>query len=206
MNDNDTQNPLVPLQADFAVYRLRDPELEFIRGPAEEAMRTLGLLIPYGSDYSRPCWRLDDDRDHRGWFRDNTDSTVDPRAAQQAVESWRVGDFVYWRQRLVNLEAEYNTAAPRGILQWWRDKRARGGWRMLWLAILGALLAVLSLVASTVTGGISAREAVVANQKEEKEEGNTTDKAGVLGSFCQENGSVYEYTAACCAVATTCGS
>ena len=74
---------------------------------------------------------------------------------------------------------------------------------MLWLAILGALLAVLSLVASTVTGGISAREAVVANQKEE---GNTTDKEGLLGSSCQEGRSVYEYTAACCAVATTCGS
>jgi hypothetical protein len=168
MNDDSTQPPkfLSKLTSKFTVYRLTSPELEFIRGPAKEAMRTLGLLIPYGSDYSRSWWRLDDDRDHRGWFKDNTDSTVDPRAAEQAVESWRVRDFVYWRQRLVSLETEYNTAAPRGILQWWRDKRARGGWRMLWLAILGALLAVLSLVASTVTGGISAREGVVANQKE----------------------------------------
>jgi hypothetical protein len=154
---------------------------EFIGRPAEEASRTLGLLIPYGDGYPGSWWRPNDDRDHHDWFNSNTDHTIDPRAAGQVVFSWRERDFVYWRARLLALQAEHNAAGPRGILQWWRDQRVRGAWQMLWITIAAAALAVMALIASTVTGGISAYEAIKAAQKDDSNAAG--DVGGVLVSM-----------------------
>jgi hypothetical protein len=56
---------------------------------------------------------------------------------------------------------------------------------MLWIAIAAAALAVMALIASTVTGGISAHEAIKASQKEDSNAGE--DIGGVLVSMLENS-------------------
>ncbi|RYP72794.1 hypothetical protein DL771_003978 [Monosporascus sp. 5C6A] len=163
---------------------------------AWETRRTLGMLVPYGLDPPRPwlwswrwtrrwTWGFDDDRDHREWFVENSGADIDKAAALQAALSWRKDDYHCWRSRLLKLEEEYEMASARTPIQWWRDKRRRGQWLTLWIAIAGAILAVLALFLtflSTVTGIISAREAVVANLKDD-------EPGGVLEMIMAGNGT-----------------
>lgn len=140
----------------------RTPDKQSCRGPkvvqdrAKEATRTLGMLIPQN-------------RNHQEWFRSHSKNNIDPSAARQAVCSWRVRDYTYWRQRLLRLEKEYEASSPRTFAQWWRDKRRRREWLPFWITVSGVALAVLALLLtfiSTVTGGISAKQAISANQKD----------------------------------------
>ncbi|KAK3364702.1 hypothetical protein B0T25DRAFT_576908 [Lasiosphaeria hispida] len=95
---------------------------------------------------------------------------IDPSVGMRPASSWRVRDFQYWQPRLLRLETEYDTASPRVGVQWWRDKRRRGNWVTLWVAIVGATLAALALLIGivSVTGGISTQEAILANERDDR--------------------------------------
>jgi hypothetical protein len=62
---------------------------------------------------------------------------------QLITASRRVGDYNFWKERLLILENEFNNAEPRALVYWWRDKRKRKEWYTFFLAVWALALAVL---------------------------------------------------------------
>jgi hypothetical protein len=103
-----------------------------------ETIRTLDLLFPFGDEKTQK-W-LDDSG--QAFYR--TSSQDMPRATD-------LGEFRFWRKRLVELYDVFNRP-PRSILQMWHDRRNPMQWWTFWLAALIAFMTIVFGVISSYTG------------------------------------------------------
>ncbi|KAF4468963.1 hypothetical protein FALBO_4134 [Fusarium albosuccineum] len=157
--------------------RLRDKDLRHHRELLQEALNTLGLLIPFDDSHSQEWFKniVENSREGEGPF------AVDQNAGSQPAPSRRVCDYHYWRPRLLLLEEEFKNSSPRTIKGWWRDRRDRKVHATLWAAFAAVLFAILALVVailSAVYGAKSFEEARLANRnaiKSKAESGNSSD-------------------------------
>jgi hypothetical protein len=67
--------------------------------------------------------------------------------------------FDYWRERIVIIKQLFDDSEPRGILQWWYDRRRRVQWYTFWIARLALIFVVFFGVIQCIEGGIQAYKA-----------------------------------------------
>jgi hypothetical protein len=116
-------------------------------GFIDETLSTLALLLPQYDNASNI------------WFeRQSQKESLDANATKcghPSAEGRQIGNFHYWRDRLVILKQVFDEAEPRGIKQWWRDRRKPVQWYNFWLAV--ALIAGLTFffgLVQSIEGGI----------------------------------------------------
>jgi hypothetical protein len=99
-----------------------------------ETLKTLDLLFPFGNADSRAFLQAR----NQPFFATHLSSM--PR-------TFDLGDFDYWRARLVDLYDAFN-APPFGFYQMWHDRRNPMQWWTFWLA---TLILILSVVFGTIS-------------------------------------------------------
>ncbi|KAG9230746.1 hypothetical protein BJ875DRAFT_384492 [Amylocarpus encephaloides] len=119
----------------------------FPSGFIDETIRTLGLLLP---QY---------DKDSNKWFgKQGKNEPLDENAIKcghLTAEARQIENFHYWRDRLIILKQVFDEAKPRGIKQWWRDRRDPVQWYSFWFAVaVIAGLTILFGLVQCVEGGI----------------------------------------------------
>jgi len=97
----------------------------------EETLRTLSLLLPAG------------DKKTLRWFRREqkrcvVDELIDGNAIKchpLKTKDRRIGNFVFWNDRLVMLKQAFDEADPKTVRQWWSDRRKPVQWFNFWFAV-----------------------------------------------------------------------
>lgn len=100
----------------------------FPPGFIDETLRTLSLLLPHA------------DRESHHWLcRQVAEHGLDPAATAcgtPRAHDRRFERFAYWHDRLVILKQAFDESSPRGLGQWWNDRRNSVQWYTFWVAIL----------------------------------------------------------------------
>ncbi|KAK0636701.1 hypothetical protein B0T17DRAFT_587776 [Bombardia bombarda] len=100
----------------------------FPDGFVEETLRTLALLFPQN------------DRKSRRWVNTQIlEHGLDQGVANCGslrVHDRRFEKFHFWHDRLVILKQAFDESSPRGLTQWWNDRRNSVQWYTFWIDIL----------------------------------------------------------------------
>lgn len=112
----------------------------------EESLRTLSLLFPQN------------DRKTRRWLAGQiAEHNLDPalsRCGNLRAQTRRFEQFSFWRDRLVILKQAFDESSPRGLTQWWNDRRNSVQWYTFWVAILVFLMTVFFGLVQSVEGAL----------------------------------------------------
>jgi hypothetical protein len=109
-------------------------------GFINETLQTLTLLFPPG------------DKKTQRWYANKVEpEDFDHALVQCGVMQRRIGEYRYWRDRLVILKEAFDESQPSNFTQWWNDRRDGIQWYTLWVAI--GLTLFFGLVQS-VEGGL----------------------------------------------------
>ena len=116
-------------------------------------MKTLALLFPQTDATSRK------------WLRkicklNQLDSGL-LKVGSLKADDRQIERFHYWRDRLVVLKQVFDDAEPRGLSQWWYDRRRGVQWYTFWLAALILILAVVFGVIQSIEGALQVYKAFV---------------------------------------------
>ena len=111
-----------------------------------ETQQTLALLLPARSR-----------SDCKTWFsriRKRYPDTIDLEAADFALGPYgRVqAKFPYWHERLSIIQRRFDEEEPKGLSQWWHDRRKKVQWYTFWVAILILVLTVVFGLIQSITG------------------------------------------------------
>jgi len=112
----------------------------------DETLRTLALLFPQNNQQSRR-WLLGQISGH----------ALDPGIAQCGnlrVQNRRFEHFSFWHDRLVILKQAFDEASPRGLRQWWNDRRNSVQWYTFWVAILVFVITVFFGLVQSIEGAL----------------------------------------------------
>ncbi|RSL55959.1 hypothetical protein CEP53_006943 [Fusarium sp. AF-6] len=107
-------------------------------GLAEESLRTLAILFPQSDHWSS----LRSTRRRRVWLerlRTNSSRTIDSRltcCGTPNMDDRQLGNFRFWRERLVIIKDVYDESTPNSFSQWWYDRRNGVQWHNFWVAIV----------------------------------------------------------------------
>ena len=84
--------------------------------------------------------------------------TIDLEAADLALGSYgRVqARFPYWHERLSIIQRNFDDAEPKGLSQWWHDRRKKVQWYTFWVAILILVLTIIFGLIQSITGVLQA--------------------------------------------------
>jgi hypothetical protein len=114
----------------------------------DETLRTLALLIPHSDQRSRK------------WFKKlQRSSNLDPKAGKCGPlnsKGRQIGEFRYWRDRLVLLKQAFDDTEPQTIAQWWQDDRKKVQWYAFWVALLVLILTIFFGLIQSITGLVQA--------------------------------------------------
>ncbi|KAK0716069.1 hypothetical protein B0H67DRAFT_582339 [Lasiosphaeris hirsuta] len=112
----------------------------------DETIRTLSLLIPQ------------DDRRCRRWLVSQiAEHNLDPQIARCGflrARNRRLEHFSFWHDRLVVLKQAFDESSPRGLRQWWNDRRNSVQWYTFWVAILVFVMTVFFGLVQSVEGAL----------------------------------------------------
>ncbi|KAJ9613508.1 hypothetical protein H2200_003450 [Cladophialophora chaetospira] len=111
----------------------------FPPGFLEETKRTLSLMIPTSADKPTRVWFKSEQRKRR----------IDPGCGEcrHLKSSERhLGDFEYWKDRIIIAKEVLDEHQPRGILQVWRDNRNPVQWWTFWIALVVFALTIVACV------------------------------------------------------------
>lgn len=121
----------------------------FPKGFIEETLRTLALLFPQ-SDGSIKSWvRI---------LPSSVDKSV-RRCGHLRANVRQIENFKFWHDRLVVLKGVFDENEPRGLSQWWYDRRKRVQWYTFWVAISVLLLTIFFGVVQSIEGGLQVYKA-----------------------------------------------
>ena len=111
-----------------------------------ETQQTLALLLPARSRSDCKTWF------HR--IHKRYPNTIDLEAADLALGSYgRVqANFPYWHERLSVIQRTFDDAEPKGLSQWWHDRRKKVQWYTFWVAILILILTIVFGLIQSITG------------------------------------------------------
>jgi len=82
------------------------------------------------------------------------------QCGQLPTKDRKIGNFKYWHDRLVILKEAFDNTEPKGVMQWWFDRRKRVQWYTFWVAVLVLILTVFFGVVQSIEGGIQAYAAL----------------------------------------------
>ncbi|KAK0754950.1 hypothetical protein B0T18DRAFT_455215 [Schizothecium vesticola] len=112
----------------------------------DETLRTLALLFPQN------------DRKSRRWLRAQvTEHNLDPhiaRCGNLRAQNRRFEHFSFWHDRLIILKQAFDESSPRGLRQWWNDRRNSVQWSTFWVAILVFAMTVFFGLVQSVEGAL----------------------------------------------------
>jgi hypothetical protein len=112
----------------------------------DETLRTLALLFPQNNHKSRR-WLLAQISEH----------ALDPaiaRCGNLRAQNRRFEHFSFWHDRLVILKQAFDESSPRGLRQWWNDRRNSVQWYTFWVAILVFVMTVFFGLVQSVEGAL----------------------------------------------------
>ncbi|KAK3312519.1 hypothetical protein B0H66DRAFT_570804 [Apodospora peruviana] len=125
---------------------LNDPV--FPEGLAEETLRTLTLLFPQSGDRHAA----------RRWLsKQMLTEVLDPAILQcgtPRAHDRRFEKFAFWHDRLVMLKQAFDESSPRGLRQWWNDRRNSVQWYNFWVAIMVFATALFIGLVQVVEGAL----------------------------------------------------
>ncbi|KAK0627598.1 hypothetical protein B0T14DRAFT_420955 [Immersiella caudata] len=110
----------------------------------KETLRTLALLFPQNDTKTRR-WLQGQIAEHK----------LDPAVAccgNLRAQTRRFEQFSYWRDRLIILKQAFDESSPRGLRQWWNDRRNSVQWYTFWVAIWVFAMTVFFGLMQSVTG------------------------------------------------------
>ena len=121
-------------------YSLLFPE-DFLN----ETLLTLALLLPRAN------------KDCKRWLskaRKRCSGVIDAEVAEQSLghQGRLVRTYDYWHDRLVVLAEAFDKTEPKGLSQWWADKRKRVQWFTFWIAVTVLILTIIFGLIQSVTG------------------------------------------------------
>jgi hypothetical protein len=91
----------------------------------EETLHTLTLLFPQNNRQSRR-WLQGQIAEH------NLDPGIALCGPLRAQER-RFERFSFWHDRLIILKQAFDESSPRGLWQWWNDRRNSVQWYTFWV-------------------------------------------------------------------------
>jgi hypothetical protein len=104
------------------------------------------------------------DRKTKKWFRKYQETlqldSLAMQCGQLPTKDRKIGNFKYWHDRLVILKEAFDNTEPKGVKQWWFDRRKRVQWYTFWVAVLVLILTVFFGVVQSIEGGIQAYAAL----------------------------------------------
>lgn len=117
-------------------------------GLMDETLHTLALILPR---VNRKCqkWFEKEQRVQRSF-----NSTLDPLAADQQLgrRGRSVTTYRYWNNRLARLAEVFDKSEPKGVLNWWMDRRNRVQWYTFWVAATVLALTLVFGLIQSITG------------------------------------------------------
>ncbi|KAK1753217.1 hypothetical protein QBC47DRAFT_54078 [Echria macrotheca] len=143
---DDDQSVAIFHHAEFLKYQQCLKSSPFPQAFIEETLRTLALLLPQND--SKPC---------RWLLAQITEHALDPcvaRCGSLRAQNRRFEHFSVWHDRLVILQQAFDESSPRGIRQWWNDRRNSVQWYTFWVAILVFLMTLFFGLVQSVEGGL----------------------------------------------------
>jgi hypothetical protein len=110
-----------------------------------ETLLTLALLLPRAN---KGC---------RRWFEKSQKrclGTIDEAAAEQLLvhQGRLLSKYNYLHDRLVIIVEAFDKAEPKGVSQWWTDRRKRVQWFTFWIASVVLLLTIIFGLIQSITG------------------------------------------------------
>ncbi|KAI1330209.1 hypothetical protein F5Y16DRAFT_363428 [Xylariaceae sp. FL0255] len=90
----------------------------------EETLQTFAILFPKGI------------KKIERWYRGKGNiEDLDFTVLRFCPSQRRVGEYQYWRDRLVTLKEAFDDSQPRSLSQWWHDRRDVTQWYAVWVAV-----------------------------------------------------------------------
>lgn len=118
----------------------------FPDGFIDETLRTLSLLFPQN------------DRKSYRWVRSQiVEHTLDSsilRCGNLRAQNRRFEHFPFWHDRLVILKQAFDESSPRGLRQWWKDRRNSVQWYTFWVAVLVFAMTLFFGLVQSVEGAL----------------------------------------------------
>ncbi|KAK4451042.1 hypothetical protein QBC34DRAFT_484224 [Podospora aff. communis PSN243] len=133
-----------------------------------ETLRTLALLFPQNSDRKSRRWL-------HGQIAEHNLDPVLARCGNLRAQTRRFEQFSFWRDRLVILKQAFDESSPRGLTQWWNDRRNSVQWYTFWVAILVFVMTVFFGLVQSIEGALQ----VYISWKGEA--GGAVDEGGGMG-------------------------
>ncbi|KAK4234178.1 hypothetical protein C8A03DRAFT_38060 [Achaetomium macrosporum] len=133
----DTQTVFVFYHAEFLRYQNCFPTPLFPDSFIDETLLTLALLFPQN------------DRKSRSWLSGQISEYSLDRGIERRFEK-----FSFWHDRLVILHQAFDEADPRGLRQWWNDRRNSVQWYTFWVAILVFIITVFFGLVQSIEGAL----------------------------------------------------
>lgn len=134
-------------------------------GLAQETLRTLALLFPQ-AEFSRA---RSSKRKNTTWLKSlcekyekSSNCLVDRRLTRCGNLDrchHQVGNFKFWRDRLVILKQAYDEATPSTLGQWWHDRRNGVQWYTFWVAVLVLTLTIFFGLIQSIEGALQVYKA-----------------------------------------------
>ncbi|KAG7293477.1 hypothetical protein NEMBOFW57_003528 [Staphylotrichum longicolle] len=143
---DDDQTVFIFHQAGFLRYQQTFATPLFPDTFIDETLRTLSLLFPQN------------DRRSRRWLRSQiAQHDLDPslaRCGNLRAQNRRFEHFRFWHDRLVILKQAFDESSPRGLRQWWNDRRNSVQWYTFWVAILVFVMTLFFGLVQSVEGAL----------------------------------------------------
>ncbi|KAH6613527.1 hypothetical protein F5144DRAFT_406763 [Chaetomium tenue] len=143
---DDDQTVFIFHHAMFLRYQRGLATSPFPDGFTDETLRTLALLFPQN-----------DRKSHR-WVRGQlAGHTLDPsilRCGSLRAQNRRFEHFSFWHDRLIILKQAFDESSPRGLRQWWEDRRNSVQWYTFWVAILVFIMTLFFGLVQSVEGAL----------------------------------------------------
>ena len=118
----------------------------------DETIRSISLLIPPVFGEPNP-WFQQQRKKSQGKGQIDAQAGVCERLNSSERQ---IGNFKYWRKRLVLLKRTLDDAEPRNISQLWWDDRKKTQWFTFWVAVLVFVMTVFFGIVQSVAGIVQA--------------------------------------------------
>ena len=151
LRDDDTKLMLFH-QVSILQLHKKSPTTLLPEDLVDETIRSISLLIPPVFGEPNP------------WFQQQRKKSqekgqIDAQAGvcERLNSSERqIGNFEYWRDRLVLLKRTFDDAEPRNISQLWWDDRKKTQWFTFWVAVLVFVMTVFFGIVQSIAGIVQA--------------------------------------------------
>lgn len=151
LKDDDTKLMLFH-QVSILQLHKKSPTTLLPEDLVDETIRSISLLIPPVFGEPNP-WFQQQRKIHQVKGQIDAQAGVCERLNSSERQ---IGNFEYWRDRLVLLKRTFDDAEPRNISQLWWDDRKKTQWFTFWVAVLVFLMTVFFGIVQSVAGIVQA--------------------------------------------------